>query len=1438
MSSSAFALTPSPDGLWQHFDTGHDLSRSATWFTPGKHAAFEADGAFLAEVLKTAPMESTVQRGGAPLEVYLPTPDGGFERFRVWEYQLLAPELAAKYPDIRAYIGESAEGSGYTAHLDVGVHGFKAQVLGPDGGYLVEPIFKDSVDAYVVYYRADWPHSPQEWSCQTPAIDGMGQPLPMRDEDDPTLMAWRKLRASQGGSSRTPITGTTLRTYSLAVATSTQYTAAVGGTVPAGLSAVNTVMNRVNGIYERDKTVRMTLVANNDLLIYTGTDPFSNNVSGTEVNTLESTVASVIGAVDASHLFVTGSGGGIAGGIGNICLTNNSGGMSSSGGLSGGPTGDPFAVDFVAHELGHQFGGRHTFANANECGGMDPPANQEPGSATTIMGYAGICSSENIQPNSDPNFHVDSIERALAYLAVQSCQTGTATGNNPPTANAGANYAIPRSTPFTLTGSGTDPDGGDVLTYSWECRDQQSATSSALAADNGTKPLWRSFPPTTNPSRTFPRISDIINNTSTLGELLPSVNRPSMDFTLTVRDNRAGGGGVGTDSMFVNVVGTAGPFQVTAPNTAVSVTTNPLNVTWDVAGTTSAPISTASVNILLSTDGGNTFPTVLLAGTPNDGAQTVALPVGSSSTARIKVEAAGNVYWDMSNANFSFNITSADSLSINNASLAEGNSGSASMTFTVSLQTPNAGPGDVTVDFATADGTATAGSDYTAVSGTLTFPPSEQFQTIQVPILADTVWEGDETFTVDLSNLAGPATPAVLTGTGTIIEDDPAPTPTRGFAVNTFSGTGGLNDTEGIGAFDPADLEASMAYTPSANLIALSNGNTLLQGGDFFGGDALTFYALTYGAANGSSANLLEINTITGAIESTRTVAGITGHRFAGMSWDPVGDRMLVLLADTTGANASRGFRIESINLATGALTNVRTASGAGTNAPGSSTTAAPRMFGFAIPETAGSTGPFNSVYVDETGATFLYSMTGGVMTNIGSLGITSDPTLNMDLKFDYLTGNLYVSNYDVSADFPNNLYLVNTSTGASTNVGNFDASMNGGNATVSALGFVRPAAGLPLISVGDVADVSEGTDGVVTLSFPVTLDVPNPGPGNVTVDWSLGGTTNTSDFNPPYFGTVTFLPTESAKNIGLSVATDSQFELDETVTVSLANASNAVILDGSGSGVLTNDDGAFPSRWAYGVNTSGPDALVAFDPADIAGTFSRQLTSAYPESFQGGSFAGTDRSTFYAVQFTAPVTLISINTASGARTNIGAVSGIPANHQFAGLAWNAATGQMNALTTEFGAGAINASIHTINLGTGELSGSVALSGIAGTVDLFGIAIPPNGSVYYSIDIDVAAGQPEGLVAIDPASGVATRVGASLGYDDTDLFLQDLEWDTATGTLYRAGFEAGAHIFSSINTVIGARTVISPLDGFGTSQISALGITPPPSATGEGWILR
>ncbi|HND89397.1 MAG TPA: M12 family metallo-peptidase, partial [Saprospiraceae bacterium] len=322
---------------------------------------------------------------------------------------------------------------------------------------------------------------------------------------------------------------------------------------------------------------------------------------------------------------------------------------------SGQPIGDAFDIDYVAHEMGHQFGGPHTFnGTLGSCAGNgNAPTAVEPGSGTTIMAYAGICGANNVQSNSNDYFHASSLQSIGTYIttgAGNGCAVKTVTGNNAPTVNAGPDYNLPKSTPFYLTATANDIDG-DTLSYCWEQMDAGSGTLPP-ASTNVNGPMFRSFSPTAGPTRYFPRLSDLNANTNYAWEELPSVAR-TMRFRVTVRDNNFGSGCTKEDDMVVTISATAGPFQVTVPNTNVLWTVGETQtVTWNVASTDVAPISCGRVRILLSNNGGLSYPFVLAADVPNTGTADVLVPNINSSLCRVKVESIGNIFYDISNVNF------------------------------------------------------------------------------------------------------------------------------------------------------------------------------------------------------------------------------------------------------------------------------------------------------------------------------------------------------------------------------------------------------------------------------------------------------------------------------------------------------------------------------------------------------------------------------------------------------------------------------------------------------------------------------------------------------------------------------------------------------------------------------------------------------------------
>ena len=629
----------SRDGIWSDVAETSISSNQQRDIVPARYRTVSADVSALQALLSRAPSELSWKVLSSPLILELPMPAAGFERYRIVESPIMAPELAARYPEIRTYLGQGIDDPSASVRLDITSAGFHAMVISAGHVIFIDPYGRGGTRDYICYFKEDL----------QPDRSGRFEEIGVVDPNSEMSLEISRLVAS----GRTALIGEQLRTYRLALAATGEYTAFHGGTVQAGMAAIVTAMNRVDGVYEREVAIRMVLVANNDQLVYTNaaTDPYTNNNGSTMLGQNQTNIDAVIGSAnyDIGHVFSTGVGG-IAG-LGVVCISGQ-----KAHGVTGSPTpvGDGFYIDYVAHEMGHQFGGNHSFNSVtSNCGGGNRNGSTayEPGSGTTVMAYAGICGADDIQPHSDDYFHVISIDEIVAYTTQgpgSSCPVVTATGNSAPIVSIGpGGNTIPLRTPFYLTGSAIDPDG-DTLTYTWEEFDLGPAGSPN--SPSGNAPIFRSFKGTTNPTRTFPRLADILNNTQTIGEILPTYAR-NLSFQLTARDSRAGGGGVGRSStMTIGVSAAAGPFSVAPFNSWVSNSTD--TVRWNVANTNLPPISCTNVNILLSTDGGQSFPLTLASNTANDGVEPIQVPSLLTETARVKVEAVGNIFFDISRSNF------------------------------------------------------------------------------------------------------------------------------------------------------------------------------------------------------------------------------------------------------------------------------------------------------------------------------------------------------------------------------------------------------------------------------------------------------------------------------------------------------------------------------------------------------------------------------------------------------------------------------------------------------------------------------------------------------------------------------------------------------------------------------------------------------------------
>lgn len=610
---------------------------------PEKALTYTLDVTGMKSYFNSVPeLKDSDRKDNAPI-IVLPMPDGTKAKFRIWKSSVMAPGLASQFPQIVTFTGQGIDDKYATIKLDFTELGFHAQIKSiVAGDSYIDPYAKQDISNYIIYKKSD-------------LIDKNPRSCGVKDEDESPL---GKKNAQKTVA---PSVGNQIRVFRLAVACTGEYAVAATGTatptVAQTLSAIVTSVNRVNGVYEQEVASRLVLVDNEANVVFTNaaTDPFNgNNNASTLINESQTQIDLLIGNAnyDIGHTFSTG-GGGLAG-LGVICNATNKG-----RGITGSPNpvGDPYDIDYVAHEVGHQFGGPHTFnAITGSCNGNRSASNAvEPGSGITIMAYAGICgSTNNLAPNSIPTFHTKSYQSITTKVQSTTCQVTLPVNNFAPTVNAGGDYTIPKGTPFRLEGSATDIDN-NPLTYSWEQNDVGPAGD--WNAPTGNAPLFRSYVPVTVPYRYFPKLTDVINGTVSKGEVRPSYAR-TMEFRLTVRDNNAGCAGVANDDAVITVDGNSGPFNVTAPATAISWAGNSTQtITWDVANTTAFPVNAATVNIYLSTDGGLTYPTLILASTPNDGSEAVTIPNVNTTQARIMVAAETNVFYNINPVNFTITQT-------------------------------------------------------------------------------------------------------------------------------------------------------------------------------------------------------------------------------------------------------------------------------------------------------------------------------------------------------------------------------------------------------------------------------------------------------------------------------------------------------------------------------------------------------------------------------------------------------------------------------------------------------------------------------------------------------------------------------------------------------------------------------------------------------------
>jgi subtilisin-like proprotein convertase family protein len=616
---------------------------------PDVYQTYQLDYQTLKAKLATAPKEYSAEAKKGTCVISVPLPGGGMEAFSVWEIAILDPELAAAAPYIKTYAGRSLRTGTFTIRFSYTARGFRAMLMNPDlSCSFIEPYSWNQETYYLVYHQHDEGINKLQTLERKWIPDGDGQ-TPNPKADQPFTPA-----VQDRGVEMDPVR---MKVYRYVVATTGEFAEDHGGTKPLVLSAVTEYTNMVSANFERDIDLRLNLIVgtSNVIFLLSGTDPYIGNEVGNWLDQNPAVLNQYVGAgaYDVGHVYaryITGGAIGVAGGI--TCGDGKGRGCSAGNGI--GNYGN-FFLNVVGQEVGHQMSGGHTWNRCNGGGGRAGNTAFEPGSGSTIMSYAGSCGPDNIQGYSDLYYHSGSIEEIKNFYTFNGgnvCGSYISTNNNPPTVTLPYqdNFFIPISTPFELNGSATDPDG-DPLVYNWE--EVDAGPETALGSPEANAATFRTIPAVDVTNRYFPRLNTILTNTSNAAEQLPTYTR-DLTMRLTARDNRTGGGGVGWADVAFKAWQGAGPFTVQSPNTNTAVweAGSYVNVVWNVAKTNLAPVNCQKVNIRLSTDGGQTYPITLASGVDNDGSQYVLVPNNTTNQARVRVDAADNVFFDVSNTNF------------------------------------------------------------------------------------------------------------------------------------------------------------------------------------------------------------------------------------------------------------------------------------------------------------------------------------------------------------------------------------------------------------------------------------------------------------------------------------------------------------------------------------------------------------------------------------------------------------------------------------------------------------------------------------------------------------------------------------------------------------------------------------------------------------------
>ncbi len=1109
----------------------------------------------LKSALSAAPMQFSPAANKQPLVVKLPLLSQNERAFRVVESPIMAPDFAAAFPDFKTYAVQALDDPSVTGRISLTPYGFNGVILTLDEMIVIRPLDLLNPLAHEISQSSI---SPEEIMCGV----------------DETFLIKKPL---EGVEKSVFSNGSTLRTYSLAIVGTGEFYTANGGTIPAASAVVVSSVNGIQAIFERELAVNFQLLTP---YLYTNpaTDPFSPGLNRVlaAANAVEANFPG--GNYDLGHVFHDQDeppaelpGGGLAF-LEAVCDNFTYGsGYIKGGGWSGSFNNTSGSwIKLAAHEFGHMFGMPHNF---NGTGGactssIDSNNAYEIASGTTIMAYNGICGpGQNIPSGgtADHYFHFNSLNKAISYISSQSCETGTPSGNTPPTVNAnpaGGTYTIPKGTPFRLTGEGTDADG-DQIYYCWEQYDEDGANSptqgfiGATAAASPIAPLFRSYPPTSSPTRTFPNMNFVVNNNySSDFEPLPTVAR-TLNFRLTGRDLKIGGGGISSSDLAVDV-SSSGPFTMTAPNGGETIAAGgSTTVTWDVNGTNSF---CSNVNIRLSVDGGLTFPYLLLANTPNDGSQSVNIPIGvaASSSARMMVECADNttvVFFDISNNNFTLtsvcNAAGSNICPTTTLSLPQGDPGLNLMlsrhygsvvtqrTFNITNSSPKGPLADATEDGGTTCQTPWGNEKYEMFDFAVESPGSYTLTNTS---------GGQIIFSVFAAAGYNPASPCSSTFLGS----------------NAFGAISYYNSTT-------VTLEACTVYKVvvwtlfnqnGAPVFTFSGAGSVYASGAGPGGD----YSYTYAAVNTANGQVAAINAtsdFTSLNAGDYAVYGVSYYSGAGptpptvnpATW--IGQTIESILSSGACVLFSTNARLVFVTGAAG--TPDVAISGSPALNEGNS---GPKPFTFTVTRTGYLNNP-SSVSWAVTGS-------GANPANAADFSGGAFPSGTVNFPAGSSASQTITVNVNGDTDFePDEGFTVTLSNPVNANIT---------TATASGTILNDDAEPVPNVAISGSPALNEGNSGPKPFTFTVTRTgyLNNPS----SVSWAVTGSganpANAADFSGGAFpsGTVNFPAGSSAsQTITVNVNGDTDFEPDEGFTVTLSNPVNANITTATASGTILNDD-------------------------------------------------------------------------------------------------------------------------------------------------------------------------------------------------------------------------------------------------------------------------